>query len=144
MTPRNIVVGLKATDTAGAIRELLDAIGRNTPLADSDLCYRDVLERDAIVSTYQENGIAMPHARTDGTSTFATAIGISADGIDYDEGAPDHRVRLVILSVCPKDEPGPYLQFIARIARVLMDGKRREAILASRNAEEAARIFTRA
>jgi mannitol/fructose-specific phosphotransferase system IIA component (Ntr-type) len=143
MTPKNIVVGLKATDKAGAIRELLDAIGRNTPLANSELCYRDVLERDAIVSTYQENGIAMPHARTDGTTSFATAIGISASGIDYDEGA-DHRVRIVILSVCPKDEPGPYLQFIARIARVLMDGKRREAILAARDAEEAARIFTRA
>ena len=25
------------------------------------------------------------HARTDGTSSFATAIGISPDGIDYDE-----------------------------------------------------------
>ena len=142
ITPRNIVVGLKAKDKAGAIRELLDAMGRNAPLANPDLCYRDVLERDAIVSTYQENGIAMPHARTDGTSSFATAIGISADGIDYDEGAPDHRVNLVILSVCPKDEPGPYLQFIARIARVLSDAKRREAILSARDAAEAARVFT--
>ena len=119
----------------------IDAIGRNAPLADPELCYRDVLERDAIVSTYQDNGIAMPHARTDGTSSFATAIGISADGIDYDEGA-DPRVRIVILSVCPKDEPGPYLQFIARIARVLTDGKRREAILSARDAAEAARVFT--
>ena len=142
MTPRNIVVGLRAKDKAGAVRELLDAMGRNAPLADPERCYRDVLERDAIVSTYQENGIAMPHARTDGTSSFATAIGISPDGIDYDEGA-DHRVRLVILSVCPKDEPGPYLQFIASIARVLMDARRREAILAARDANEAARAFTR-
>ena len=48
----------------------------------------------------------------------------------------------IVLSVCPKDEPGPYLQFIARIARVLMDGKRREAILAARDAGEEARVFT--
>ena len=84
--------------------------------------------------------IILPHVNQ--PSTFATAIGISAEGIDYDEGTPDHRVRLVILSVCPKDEPGPYLQFIARIARVLTDGKRREAILSARDASEAARVFT--
>ena len=141
VTPRNIVVGLKAADRAGAIRELLDVIGHDRPLADPGRCYSDVLEREAIVSTYQGNGIAMPHARTDGTSSFATAIGILPDGVAYDDVA-GHVAHIVILSLCPKEEPGPYLQFISRMARVLSDAGRRKAILASADAAEAARAIT--
>ena len=139
VTPRNIVVGLKAKDKGAVIDELLDVIERSAPLRDRALCRRDVLERDAIASTFQENGIALPHARTDGTSVFATAIGISPEGIEYDcEGG---KANLVILSLCPKEQPGPYLQFIARMARALSDKGRRETIMAAQDAKEAARAF---
>ena len=141
ITPANIVVGLRARDREGAVRELLDVIGRSVPLADPERCYRDILERDSIVSTYQENGIALPHARTDGTTAFATAIGIAPEGFPYDADAPEHIARIVILSLCPRDEPGPYLQFIAAVAHVLTDGKRRAAVLAARTPEDAARVF---
>ena len=141
ISARNIVVDLAASTKDEAVRELLAVIGRSTPLADAERCYRDILERDAIVSTYQENGIAMPHARTDGTDVFAAAIGISRDGFIYDADQPDHRARIVILSLCPKDEPGPYLQFIAQVAQVLTRPERREAILAARTPEDAAKAF---
>ncbi len=144
VSPRNIVVGLKARDKAGAIRELLDAINRTTPLADAERCYEDIMERDAIASTFQDHGIAMPHARTDGTLVFATAIGISRDGVAYDGEDPANQARLVILSVCPKNEPGPYLQFISRMARVLSDEGRRNAILAAHTAAEAAKAIVEA
>lgn len=138
----NLIVSLKAKDKDGAIRELLCAISRAMPLADPELCYHDILERDAIASTYQGNGIAMPHARTDGATAFAAAIGISSEGIDYGDSEGDNKARLVILSVCPKDEPGPYLQFIARVSRALMDEKRRNAVLSAKTVEEAARALT--
>ncbi len=141
ISPANIVVDLSASNKDAAIRELLDVIGRSTPLADAAHCYRDILERDAIVSTYQENGIAMPHARTDGTETFATAIGISRAGFVYDADQPEHRAHIVILSLCPKDEPGPYLQFIAQVAQVLTRPDRRAAILDARTPEAAAKAF---
>ena len=141
VSPRNIVVGLKARDKEGAVRELLGVIDGTASLADLSLCYRDIMARDAIASTSQGHGIALPHARTDGAKGFATAIGISPDGIAYDGDASECPVRIVILSVCPKDEPGPYLQFISRVARVLSDGKRREAILSARDANEVARLF---
>ena len=141
ISPRNIVVGLKAHDKEGSVRELLGVIDGTSPLADPALCYSDILERDAIASTCQDHGIAMPHARTDGAREFATAIGISAEGVAYDGDTPDRLVHIVILSVCPKDEPGPYLQFIARMARVLSDEKRRDAILSAKGADEVAGLF---
>ena len=141
VTPKNVIVGLEARDKAGAVRELLGAIGRTMPLVDPETCYADIVERDAIASTWQGRGIAMPHARTAGTATFATAIGISREGIRYDEDEPDHIAKLVILSVCPKDEPGPYLQFIARMARVLSDETRRDAILSAPDAAAAVKAI---
>lgn len=141
VTPANVIVGLEARDKAGAVRELLGAIGKTKPLSDPETCFRDIVERDAIASTWQGRGIAMPHARTAGTATFATAIGISREGIRYDEDEPDHIAKLVILSVCPKDEPGPYLQFIARMARVLSDETRRDAILSAPDAAAAVKAI---
>ena len=142
-SPGNIVVGLDARDKQSAIRQLLDAIDRTSHLADKALCCADILERDAIASTYQGRGIAMPHARTDGATSFAAAIGISPAGFAYDP-EPGHTAHIVILSVCPKDEPGPYLQFIAAMARALSDDARRNAILAAADAAAAARILAEA
>lgn len=138
ITSRNVIVGLQAHDKAAAIRELLAVIVRDNPGADAAHCYRDIIERDAIASTYQGHGIAMPHARTDGTPAFATAIGTSAAGIDCGDG---NLANIMILSVCPKDEPGPYLQFIAAVSRILYSPERRAALLAATSPEDAAAIF---
>lgn len=133
LTPANVVVGLSASDSEGAIRELLGAIGRNVRLDDPERCFRDVVERETIASTFQGNGIALPHARTEGTTVFAMAMGISREGIDFGGG---HMANIVILSVCPRDEPGPYLQFIAKMAKVLSDGNRRSSILLAKSPAE--------
>lgn len=141
ITRKNVLVGLHATTKEEVFRALIDDLRRNARLADPDRCLRDLMEREQISSTYQEHGIAMPHARTEGTTTFATAIAVLPEGIEYDEGNSDRRARIVILSLCPKDEPGPYLQFIAQVAQLLTQETRRAAILAAKTSDEAARIF---
>ena len=137
----NIVVGLKAADKAGVVRELLETVDRQTRLPDMELCYRDILEREREISTYYGNGIAMPHARTAGTDKFIIAIGIKPEGIQYDEDA-DSKARIFIVSLCPRDESGPYLQFIAQISKLLSDETRRQALIAAKSAPEVKKIIT--
>ena len=141
ITPENIIVNMTATTKNDAFRELLGLINLHTPLADPDKCYQDLLDRESIITTYQDGGIAMPHTRTNGTSVFTTAIGISAEGFEYDPGE-DHKTHIVILSLCPNDEPGPYLQFISQVAQILSNEAKRKAVLSARTPAAAAKAFT--
>lgn len=140
ITPANVIVNMTATDKDHAFRQLLDVINQHNHLIDPEKCYRDLADREAIITTYQDNGIAMPHARTDGTNVFAAAIGIVPDGFDYDPGE-DHKAQIVILSLCPEDEPSPYLQFISQVAQVLTNDDKRNAIVNAKSSDEVVKLF---
>ena len=138
----NIIVGLKAATKEAVFQELLETIDSHCRLRNKNLCSRDLLEREQQMSTYQGDGIAMPHARTTGTDKFISAIGIKPEGIQYDED-PDSRAQIVILSLCPRYESGPYLQFIAQIAKILSDKVKRQELISAKNAQEVKEIITR-
>ena len=142
ITADNIIVGLKASTKEEVFRELLETIDSHCRLRNKELCSRDLLEREQEMSTYQGDGIAMPHARTTGTDKFISAIGINPEGIQYDDDS-DSRAQIVILSLCPRYEPGPYLQFIAQIAKILSDKAKRQALISARDAQEVKEIITR-
>ena len=141
ISPDNIIVGLKGTTKEEIFRELLDTIDRHSPLRDKELCGRDLHEREQEMSTYQGDGIAMPHARTTGTDKFISAVGIRPEGIQYDDD-PDSRAQIIILSLCPRYESGPYLQFIAQIAKILSDKEKRHSLLSAKNAQDVKEILT--
>ena len=137
----NIVVDLAGATKEGVIGELLETVDRNSRLADRELCYRDILEREREISTYYGNGIAMPHARTAGTDKFIIAIGIKPEGIRYDDD-DDSVARIFIVSLCPRDESGPYLRLIAQLSKLLSDENRRQALIAAKSAPEVKKIIT--
>ena len=141
ISAENIVVGVKAADKEGVIRELLEAVDRKSRLPDLELCYRDILEREREISTYYGNGIAMPHARTAGTDKFIIAIGIKPEGVQCDDDN-DSVARIFIVALCPRGESGPYLQFIAQISKLLSDEARRQALVSAKSAQEVKKIIT--
>ena len=142
ISPECIIVGFKAKDKYDAIRQLLDVIASRAPELRKSQALDDVHQREKVVSTYLGDGIAMPHARTQGTGRFLTAIGIAADGIDYD-GDGLHPVNLVILSLNPEDGTGPYLQYIARMAHILRIRDVHQALIQAKSAAEACEILHR-
>jgi len=75
-----------------------------------------------------ENGIALPHAKTDGVDDLEIAIGIKKEGIDF--GAMDgKKSRLFILIISPQKDSGPHIQFLACISSILIDPQVREALI---------------
>ena len=143
LTEQNIVINLKSNTKEGIFRELLDVIKRNNPSIDTAVCFQNLLERESVISTYAGDAIAMPHARTTGTNTFIAAMGLKPAGVNYDEGE-DHVAKIFILSLCPKDEPGPYLEFITRVAQVLSDAEKRGSLIAAKTPEEARKVIIHA
>ena len=66
------------------------------------------------------NGVAVPHARLEGLSKTAIAVGLSKKGVDFDalDGAPVHHIFLVIAS---QDNADEYLAVMGRISRLIQD-----------------------
>ena len=139
----SIIMDLKATTKDGVIREMLDCLAKNTKsIINKEQCCNDLLERENIITTCMQNGIAMPHARTEGAGEICAAIGISQKGYDFDsmDGKP---TKIFVLCVSSKDSSGPHIEFIAAAASLLSKNADVEALLKSRKPEEVYEFFTK-
>jgi mannitol/fructose-specific phosphotransferase system IIA component (Ntr-type) len=131
---------LKATTKEGIITELVEILAARHRLLDRDTVLNDVLEREKVMSTGMERGIALPHAKSDGVDDMAVAVGIKREGLDF-ESIDGRKSRLFILVVSPKKATVPHVQFLAAIGAVLADDATREAVINAGSPETAAELL---
>lgn len=111
----SIICGLQATDSAGAIDELVDRVCRNNSGLDKDFIVEEVTAREKVVPTVIAPGLAVPHARLPRLQRLLVALGTSEKGIDFNvDGMPP--VNVVVLVLTPKDDPGLHLQVLSALA----------------------------
>ncbi len=111
----NIICGLRATDSDGAIRELVSRICTNNAGLDADFIVAEVAAREKVVPTVIAPGLAVPHARLPRLERLLVALGTSPAGIDFKvKGMPP--VNVVVLVLTPKDDPGLHLQVLSALA----------------------------
>jgi mannitol/fructose-specific phosphotransferase system IIA component (Ntr-type) len=138
--PRCLTLDLKGETKEAVITELIDLLASTGKLLNRDLALADVLERERVMSTGMEYGIALPHGKSDGIADIAVAVGIKKAGIDFD--SMDHQpARLFILVVSPKKTAGPHVQFLAAIGAVLKDEALREQVIACTSRGEAVSLL---
>jgi len=131
---------LKGTTKFEVIEELLNLLGSHPKMIDREIALQDVLDREGYLSTGLENGLAIPHAKTDGVGALLLAFGIKKDGVDFEslDGKP---AQLIFLVLSPRDTSGPHIQTLAVISRNLKEARKREALLQAQSAEEIARYI---
>ena len=138
-----IIMKLKATTKEGVIKEMLDKLAENSKaVIDKDKCYEELLEREKIITTCMQNGIALPHARTEGASDIVAAIGLNPEGYNFDsmDGKP---TTTFILCLSGKDSSGPHIEFIAAATSLLAKVPDAEALLKSKTADDVYAFFTK-
>lgn len=136
----NIIVNLKGETKEEIIAELVDILAAQGKLLDRDAVISDVLERESIMNTGMDNGIALPHARTDGVDDLLVAVGIKKDGIDF--GSLDgEKSRIFILMISPRKASVPYLEFLAAVSAALRDKDTRDAVINAPSAEIAVKLL---
>ncbi|HAR67421.1 MAG TPA: hypothetical protein DCR55_14580 [Lentisphaeria bacterium] len=117
LTPEGIVIPLKGADKYAVIEELLAAAVTLGCVNDEAAARKAVLEREASMGTGLEQGIAMPHARTNVVDDLVCILGVHLTGVDF--GAFDEMdAQLVALVLAPAEKPG-YVQFIAGLTQTL-------------------------
>jgi len=116
--PSAVIPEMEAETKRGVIEELLDLLCETGDLSNREEILKLLLEREDLVSTGMENGIAFPHAKSDSVDRIVAAVGIKTEGIDFDslDGKP---CKIFVLEIAPASATGPHLQFMSTISQVL-------------------------
>ena len=135
LSTKSIIMDLKANTKEAVIKEMICRLAGNGLLLDKDLCEKDVMEREAIVSTCFQNGIALPHGRTDGVKELVAAVGINRNGYNFDaiDGKPS---KIFVMCLSPKNSDGPHIEFVATVGSVLAKQENIDSILSAETPEE--------
>ena len=125
-----MVVGLDGKTREGAIAQLAEAMERGKFIANADSLVTAALERESVLSTAMEGGIAFPHVRGVEGGGLTLAMGVSKKGIDW-EG---ETVNIVFLSAIPVAVSAFYLRLMAGLTQAFSKDANRKALLEAKDA----------
>jgi mannitol/fructose-specific phosphotransferase system IIA component (Ntr-type) len=139
--PENhIILNLRGNTKLEIIEELLGHMDELGLIMDYDTALHDILVRESSQSTGLENGIAIPHAKTEAAKKLSMVFGIKSEGVDF-KTIDDKPAALFFLVVSPVNTSGPHIQALALITRNLKDYERREKIKNAKSTAEIIQIF---
>lgn len=114
----NIKVNMSSVDKDECFAELIDVLVRSGQISDRHTALEALWLRESHGTTGIGKGCAVPHGKHEGITKLCVALGISARGIDY-EAIDDLPVKVVFMVLANANEPGPHVQALAEISRLL-------------------------
>jgi fructose-specific phosphotransferase system IIA component len=135
-----IKIPLISNDKPEVLRELVQILVDAGEISDLEAVLKSVHEREDKQSTGLEEGIAIPHCKSDAVSTLKLAIGIAPQGIDFNslDGKPS---KLFFLMLASPKQAGPHVQALAEIAKLVRSKAFCNALTSAENAQEVVKIF---
>lgn len=133
LAPDRIELNLSHTEKVSAIEEMIALTGRSIPLSDPDTLLRLILDQEAISTSGVDQGVAIPHARSDQVDGVVVSLGISRSGLDFQslDGGPVYLVFLILSSEVPA-----YMSVLSRTARIFNREAVRQQVIDASSAEE--------
>jgi mannitol/fructose-specific phosphotransferase system IIA component (Ntr-type)/Kef-type K+ transport system membrane component KefB len=138
---QSISLDLGATTKEDVLDRLLALCARSGAVADIDGARQALLVRERKTSTGMENGVALPHARTEAVDRMVCALGICREGIDFGslDGQPS---RIFVMTLVPPSVTGDYIRLMGAVMRGLDDEGRRD-ILAAKSSQDVLAVLSR-
>ena len=125
---RQVALLLRSHRRPSAIREIVSLFEKTGSVARPAGFLAQVLAREEAGSALAENGVALPHARTELVDQITLAIGRSHAGIPWNDQG--ERARLIFLLAVPQRLVNNDLVLIGTLARVTRDQQQRDALFA--------------
>ena len=130
-----ILLELKCSTKEHIIEEMIDFLTASGKIREKKDALKAVIDRERKMSTGMQNGIAIPHGKTDKVDTLIAAVAVKKDGADFGslDGQPS---KIFVMTLSPDTRTGPHIQFLAEISRQLNDNAVREKILNATRPED--------
>jgi mannitol/fructose-specific phosphotransferase system IIA component (Ntr-type) len=132
-----MIPSLTACTMEEVIAELSRAMAADGYVSDGEALARLALEREAVLTTRMEKGVAVPHVRGVEGGSLAFALGTSKEGIVWDDSG--EKVNFVVLSAIPSAGSAFFLRLMSDLMGVFRRKASRQALL---DAESPAELWT--
>jgi len=132
ITEDHIIMDLQSTESSDCIVEMTRTLDK-TVVNDRTELISSILGREQLAPTGIENGIAIPHTKTDAVRKPALVIGRSRKGIEFhaNDGKPSHLIFLLLL---PARKKGMLFSLMSGIIKCVKDAEKREHLLDANDA----------
>jgi PTS system nitrogen regulatory IIA component len=140
LTLDTVTPDLQGTTKDEIIGNLLDILVRTGKVGDRASALAALLDREKKMSTGMENGIAIPHGKTDTVDELVAAVGISKTPVDF-QSLDKQPSRIFIMTLSSSQRTGPHIQFLKEISELLHSADMRHKLLAAREPREILQIL---
>lgn len=144
IVPPGVEINLKGATKKEIIEELTDILIKTGQLdrLKREEVLKDLFDRESTLSTGMQDGIAIPHAKTSVVTQLIAAVGLKKEGVNFDsfDKKPS---TIFIMTLTPKSYPQPYLEFMARITKFLIDARNRQMLLSCKTNRELFDVLTK-
>ncbi|MDR1626132.1 MAG: PTS sugar transporter subunit IIA [Spirochaetia bacterium] len=132
LTLDTVTADLQGTAKQEIIENLLDILMKTGKVKNREAALAAVLDREKKMSTGMENGIAIPHGKTDAVDELVAAVGIMKNAVDFD-ALDKEPSRIFIMTLSSSQRTGPHIQFLKEISELLRSEDMRRKLLAARD-----------
>ena len=135
-----MIANLDATTREDAIAQLADAMEHHGFISNANNLVVAALERENVLSTAIDGGIAFPHVRGVEGGGLTLAMGVSKNGIDWD----GEKVNIVFLSAIPVAVSAFYLRLMAGLSQSFSKDTNRKAVIDAKDSSALWKALQRA
>ncbi len=137
---KQVCMHLRSTHKTDILRELVDFLSINEDFTQENRkdFLEDLLEREKILSTGLESGVAIPHARSSAITKTQIVIGLKPEGVDFT--ALDNKPSSIFILIASPTE-SPHLEILAKISTLNHEAAFREKLLQTKTSSEVIQLF---
>ena len=140
--PEAVVTGLAPASRDELLVSIVDDLDAKGLIADRQATTRDLLARELVMSTGVGNGVAIPHAYTDGVTRLIAGLYRTLAPISF--GAPDEAgVDLFFVVLGPRESRRDHIRILARISRLIGHTDFRDDLRRAENADGVTAVLRR-
>ena len=125
---------LEGTTGPEVIAELATLMEDMSFVSGVDKLVQSALEREAVLSTAMENGIAFPHVRGVEGGGLTLSLGVSKNGVKFDDAG--NVINIVFFITIPTAVSAFYLRLMSGLTETFLKEQNREAILTAETPEQ--------
>lgn len=139
VSPARVSLSLKAKNKNEVLSELLGLYGND--VTNPEKVLEELKKREEQVTSALEEGITIPHCKTQFVKKTLVAVGLAPAGIDCGsmDGKPS---KLFFMILSPRNGGSPHLHLLSALASRLQSAEVREKLLAATSPEELLALLT--
>lgn len=132
---QSIALNVAPMSKEEAIRTLGDLMDKGGCLTNKEQYLQDVFAREAVGSTGLGDGIATPHAKSEGVAQAGLAAMVVPEGLDFEslDGNPS---RLFFMIAAPAGEADAHVQVLSQLATMIIDPDFKDALINAKSVDE--------